>query len=74
MAMSSFVEQLPKVDFSLPPKSETLPVLRKLLEDRALTPFVDRAFPLEQAREAIRYLESGNARRKIVLVTVAGLA
>jgi hypothetical protein len=35
-----------------------------------VTPVIDRAYPLRDAAEAVRYLERGRARGKVV-VTVA---
>jgi NADPH:quinone reductase-like Zn-dependent oxidoreductase len=67
MAMAAFVKQLPKVDFSLPPKVKWMALLRGLLETGKLTPRIDRTFRLAEAAEAIRYLESGKARGRIVL-------
>jgi NADPH:quinone reductase-like Zn-dependent oxidoreductase len=42
-------------------------VLREHLESGALTPFVDRTFPLGEVSEAIRYLADGSARGKVVI-------
>ena len=41
-----------------------------LIETGKLTPVVDRTYPLAEAAEAVRYLETGHARGKVV-VTVA---
>ena len=50
--------------------SEDLEKLRDLLETGSLTPVIDKTFPLDEVPEAIRYLEDGRARGKIV-ITVA---
>lgn len=42
-------------------------VLTELVETGKLTPAVDRTYPLADAAEAIRYLEAGHARGKVVL-------
>jgi NADPH:quinone reductase-like Zn-dependent oxidoreductase len=42
-------------------------VLRGLLEDGKVTPVVDRAYALREVPEAIRYLEEGHARGKVVI-------
>jgi NADPH:quinone reductase-like Zn-dependent oxidoreductase len=44
-----------------------LAVLRELLQAGKVTPVVDRTFPLDEAAEAIRYLETGHARGKVVI-------
>ena len=42
-------------------------VLKELMEAGKLVPVIDRRYPLSEAAEAIRYLEKGHARGKIVL-------
>jgi NADPH:quinone reductase-like Zn-dependent oxidoreductase len=32
-----------------------------------VTPVIDRFYPLSEAREAIRYLETGRARGKVIV-------
>ncbi len=68
MLRSFFTSALPRLDFSAPDKRESMALLAGLLEDGSLTPRVDRTFPLEEAAEAIRYLASGAALGRIVLV------
>jgi NADPH:quinone reductase-like Zn-dependent oxidoreductase len=46
---------------------EDLIVLAELIEAGKLTPVIDRAYPLTETRQAIRYLEQGHARGKIVI-------
>jgi NADPH:quinone reductase-like Zn-dependent oxidoreductase len=41
--------------------------LRDLIEAGKLTPIIDRTYPLSDAPQAIRYLEQGHARGKVVL-------
>jgi NADPH:quinone reductase-like Zn-dependent oxidoreductase len=48
-------------------KREDLITLTELIEARSLTPVIDRTYPLIEARDAIRYLEEGHARGKIVV-------
>jgi NADPH:quinone reductase-like Zn-dependent oxidoreductase len=38
-----------------------------LIQTGEVTPSIDRTFPLEQAPEAMRYLEAGNARGKVAI-------
>ena len=44
-----------------------LVVLKDLLEAGKITPVIDRTYPLSEVPEAIRYLESGHARGKVVI-------
>ncbi len=53
-------------------KNEDLSLLRDLLRTRQVTPVVDRCYPLHEAAAAIRYLEAGHARGKVVLVVANG--
>jgi len=45
--------------------------LADLMRDGKVTPVIDRTYPLAQAREAIRYLEQGHARGKVVIEAAA---
>ena len=67
MAISPFVRQLPRFSFSLPPKKESLDVLKDFFEAGKLLPVVDRTYPLREVLDAIRYLESGQAKGKVVI-------
>ena len=46
---------------------ENLATLRELAESGKVTPVIDRTYPLSEAPEAIRYLETEHARAKVVL-------
>jgi len=46
---------------------EDLAVLRDLLDAGKVTPVIDRVYPLSDVAEAMRYLETGHARGKIVI-------
>lgn len=50
---------------------DDLRILAGLIEAGTLTPAIDRAFPLADVPEAVRYLKEGRARGKVV-VTVQG--
>ena len=67
MAMSPFVSQLPDVRFSMPDKKELMALLKELLEAGKLTPVIDRTYPLNEVPEAMRYLQGGRARGKIII-------
>jgi NADPH:quinone reductase-like Zn-dependent oxidoreductase len=53
-------------------RQEDLRRLAELAEQGSLRPIVDRLFPLEQAAEAHRYIESGARRGSVVLVVEQG--
>src|ERR671917_108882 len=67
VVLSPFVSQLPPPNFSMPNKKDSMALLRELLEAGKLTPVVDRSFSLGEVSEAIRYLEEGRARGKVVI-------
>lgn len=48
-------------------RSENLGTLTKLIEAGAVTPVIDRTYPLDQAPDAIRYLAQGHAAGKVVV-------
>jgi NADPH:quinone reductase-like Zn-dependent oxidoreductase len=50
---------------------EDLTFLAELAADGKLRPVIDRTYPLERAGDAVRYLESGGVRGKVV-VTIGG--
>ncbi len=42
-------------------------VLKELIESGKITPVIDRTYPLTEAPQAIRYLDQGHARGKVVI-------
>jgi NADPH:quinone reductase-like Zn-dependent oxidoreductase len=48
-------------------KQEDLQTLSELIEDGKVIPVIDRSYPLIEAPDAIRYLEKGHPRGKIVI-------
>jgi NADPH:quinone reductase-like Zn-dependent oxidoreductase len=66
LVISPFVKQLPGLRGANDP-GDRLRVLSKLLEDGKVTPVIDRTFPLPEVPAAIRYLEQGRVRGKIVI-------
>jgi NADPH:quinone reductase-like Zn-dependent oxidoreductase len=46
---------------------EDLIYLRDLIESGKLRPVIDRTYPLSEAREAVRYVGTGQARAKVVI-------
>jgi len=47
--------------------NEDLVVLKELIEAGKVTPVVDRTYPLSETPDAMRYLEAGHARGKVVI-------
>ncbi len=50
------------------PKQKDMLYLKELLESGKIKPVIDKRYPLSVAAEAIRYLEAGHARGKVVLI------
>jgi NADPH:quinone reductase-like Zn-dependent oxidoreductase len=48
-------------------RKEDLQFLKELIEAGKVTPVIDRTYPLSKVPEAIRYLEEGHARGKVVI-------
>lgn len=66
-ALSPFVSQLPTPNFSPQRKGDAMAVLKEFLEKGKLTPVIDRTYPLEEVSEAMRYLQEGQTRGKIII-------
>jgi hypothetical protein len=49
------------------PTQQDLNFLKELLEAGSIAPVIDRCYPLHQSTEALRYLEAGHARGKVVI-------
>jgi NADPH:quinone reductase-like Zn-dependent oxidoreductase len=65
-ALSPFVSQ-GIVSFTVKPNAPDLHTLRELIESGNVTPVIDRNYPLSDVPEAVRHLEAGNARGKVVI-------
>jgi D-arabinose 1-dehydrogenase-like Zn-dependent alcohol dehydrogenase len=46
---------------------EDLTIMRELMATGKVTPVIDRRYRLSEVPEAIRYLEEGHARGKVVI-------
>lgn len=69
MVMSPFISQ--KMGFFMAKQDKSdLNVLADLMQSGKVTPVIDRTYTLSQIADAIRYLEQGHARGKVV-ITVA---
>jgi NADPH:quinone reductase-like Zn-dependent oxidoreductase len=66
MMLSAFVSQK-LTSFISGEKGEDMVELKELAEAGKLKPVIDRTFPLADAPEAIRHIESGKARGKVVV-------
>ena len=49
------------------PNQKDLVFMKELLEADKVVPVIDRRYPLSETAEAIRYLEEGHARGKVVI-------
>src|SRR5437773_7355811 len=67
LVLSRFVSQK-FVTFMAKLSKGDLTILRDLMATGKVTPVIDRSYSLSEAPEAIRYLEQGHARGKVVIV------
>jgi alcohol dehydrogenase len=49
------------------PNQETLNDIRELIEMGKIIPVVDRVFPFEEAKNALRHLQKGRAKGKVIV-------
>jgi NADPH:quinone reductase-like Zn-dependent oxidoreductase len=66
LVLSPFVSQK-VVMFLASINKDDLIVLKELMEAKKVTPVIDRCYTLSEAPEAVRYLEEGHARGKVVI-------
>jgi NADPH:quinone reductase-like Zn-dependent oxidoreductase len=74
--LSRFVSQriasyIGKPNYSSGPNKGDLATLTELIEAGKITPVIERTYSLSETPEAIRYLEAGHARGKVV-ITASG--
>jgi NADPH:quinone reductase-like Zn-dependent oxidoreductase len=67
LVLSPFVSQK-VVMFLASINKDDLVVLKELIEAKKVTPVIDRCYTLSEVPEAIRYLEEGHARGKVVII------
>ena len=65
MLLSPFVSQ--KLAPVNDKPNQDLDFLTELIEAGEVTPVMDRTYPLSEAADAIRYLEEGHVRGKVVV-------
>jgi NADPH:quinone reductase-like Zn-dependent oxidoreductase len=66
LVLSPFVSEK-MASFTVKPNKEHLQFLKHRIEGGKLTPVIDRTYSLSEVPEAIRYLEEGHARGKVVI-------
>jgi NADPH:quinone reductase-like Zn-dependent oxidoreductase len=66
LVFSRFVSQK-LISFMAKLNQEDLAFMSKLMEDRKVTPVIDRRYRLSEVPEAVRYLEEGHAQGKVVV-------
>ncbi len=66
LVLSRFVSQK-CVPFLARPNKEDLAIMHDLMEAGKVTPVIDKCYSLNEIPEAIRYLEEGHARGKVVI-------
>ena len=67
LLLSRFVSQK-LTTFISKENHEDMIVLKELIEAGKITPVIDRTYPLSEVPNAIRYLEQGDARGKVVII------
>jgi len=74
MALAPMVSKKKGKDIGMMPTAhatkEDLTILRGLVESGKIRPVIDKVYPLDESAEAIRYLETGRARGKVVIRVV----
>ena len=68
--LSPFVPQRLGAFLARPSRAD-LALVRELIEAGTVTPVIDRTYPLPEVADAIRYLETGRARGKVVITVPA---
>ncbi|HMA19569.1 MAG TPA: NAD(P)-dependent alcohol dehydrogenase, partial [Gemmatimonadaceae bacterium] len=66
VVVSRFVSQKLRLFLAHSSKDDLI-LMRELIEAGTVTPVIDRSYPLSGVPEAIRYLEEGHARGKVVI-------
>jgi NADPH:quinone reductase-like Zn-dependent oxidoreductase len=66
MVLSRFVSQK-MVLLNQHRKKEDIDEMGNFLADGKVTPVIDRTYPLAETVDALRYLEAGHARGKVVI-------
>ncbi len=67
LVLSRFVSQKLLIVFMAKARKEDLIVMHELMQAGKVTPVIDKRYKLSEVPEAIRYLEEGHARGKVVI-------
>jgi NADPH:quinone reductase-like Zn-dependent oxidoreductase len=67
LMLSWFVSQRLVIFFMAKTKKEDLALMADLMQAGRVTPVIDKCYSLSEVAEAIRYLEKGHARGKVVI-------
>jgi NADPH:quinone reductase-like Zn-dependent oxidoreductase len=67
LVLSWFVSQTIVAFFVAKASHEDLAIMHELLKTGKVTPVIDRRYPLNEVPGAIRYLETGHARGKVII-------
>jgi NADPH:quinone reductase-like Zn-dependent oxidoreductase len=70
LVLSPFVRQNLRRYLSTPNRAD-LVLLKALIESGAVRPVIDRLFPLQATPEALRHIETGHVRGKVVITVAA---
>lgn len=55
-----------------PNNQEDLAILEALFDAGKVAPVIDKCYPLSEVPEAMRYLEEGHAKGKVVIIVEPG--
>jgi NADPH:quinone reductase-like Zn-dependent oxidoreductase len=64
--MSPFIDQKMGMMMAQGNKDD-LNIMAELMQSGKVTPVIDRTYPLSEIREAVRYIETGRARGKVII-------
>jgi len=67
LALSRFVSQNLVIFFLARTSKDDLTIMRELMKTGKVTPVIDKCYRMSEVPEAIRYLEKGHARGKVII-------
>jgi NADPH:quinone reductase-like Zn-dependent oxidoreductase len=70
MFLSRFVNHLRGSGLPAPTRSDTMAVLRELLEAGKITPIIDSTYPLSETREAFRHMIEDETQGKVIITPI----